>query len=528
MSWCSHSTSCAVRNFSTSSAAFPRNRCGFSAASCHWGGGMGYCGLGHFSSRSLDGMAFSRPRISVGKHPPPRRGYGFGTAGTGFRGAGFGYGVHGVSRPCSITPITINEQLLQPLKLELDPNVQMVKYQEKEQIKTLNSKFASFIDKVRFLEQQNKALETKWSFLQGQKHCKNTIMPMLEAYIGNLKKQLEALGCNKAQLETDLKAAQQILETNKKMYKDECSQRTCTEGEFIALKKDADCFVLNKAELEAKVESLKEEAEFLRTFYKEETRQLRAQISDTSVVMQMDNSRDLNLDGIITDIKAQYKDVARRSRAEAQAWYESKFEGLRVTAGRNADSLRETKNKVAELTRIVQRLNGEVRSTKDQRSKLEAAVADAEQCGEKAVKDVRHKLAELETALQQNKAELAQQLHKCQELMNVKLALDIEIVTYRKLLEGEESRLCAKEGFPANLRNFALPFAAVCHSQGGLAYGPEPGFASAHTSANRKACRSSGAGVCGTAVSCRDGATSSTRSSHAKAVSMTKSARSNM
>lgn len=69
---------------------------------------------------------------------------------------------------------------------------------------------------VQFLEQQNKVLETKWSFLQGQNHS-NTITSMLEAYIRNLKKQLEALGCNRAQLETDLKATQQLLDTNKKM-----------------------------------------------------------------------------------------------------------------------------------------------------------------------------------------------------------------------------------------------------------------------------------------------------------------------
>ena len=111
---------------------------------------MGYRGLGYFSSRTLGGMACSRPRRAVGRCPPPRRGYGFGAAGTGFgyRGAGFGYRVGGVSTPCTITPITINEQLLQPLRPELDPNVHTVKYQEKEQIKTLNNKFASFIDKV--------------------------------------------------------------------------------------------------------------------------------------------------------------------------------------------------------------------------------------------------------------------------------------------------------------------------------------------------------------------------------------------
>lgn len=38
----------------------------------------------------------------------------------------------------------------------------------------------------------------------------------------------------------------------------------------------------------------------------------------------MDNSRNLDMDAIVAEVRAQYEDIASRSRAEAESWYQTK------------------------------------------------------------------------------------------------------------------------------------------------------------------------------------------------------------
>lgn len=43
----------------------------------------------------------------------------------------------------------------------------------------------------------------------------------------------------------------------------------------------------------------------------------------------MDNSRNLNMDHIVAEVKAQYEEIAAKSREEAESWYKSKVDAKR-------------------------------------------------------------------------------------------------------------------------------------------------------------------------------------------------------
>ncbi|KAL2761284.1 keratin, type I cytoskeletal 14 [Daubentonia madagascariensis] len=316
---------------------------------------------------------------------------------------------------------------------------------EKVAMQNLNDRLASYLDKVRALEEANTDLEVKirdWYQRQRPADIKD-YSPYFKT-IEDLRNKILTATVDNANVVLQIDNARLAADDFRTKYETELNLRMSVEADINGLRRVLDELTLARADLEMQIESLKEELAYLRKNHEEEMNALRGQVGG-DVNVEMDAAPGVDLSRILNEMRDQYEKMAEKNRKDAEDWFFTKTEELNREVATNSELVQSGKSEISELRRTVQNLEIELQSQLSMKASLENSLEETKGRYCMQLAQIQDLIGNVEEQLAQLRCEMEQQNQEYKILLDVKTRLEQEIATYRRLLEGEDAHLSSSQ-----------------------------------------------------------------------------------
>uniref|UniRef100_A0A8C5LEC1 Keratin 16 n=1 Tax=Jaculus jaculus TaxID=51337 RepID=A0A8C5LEC1_JACJA len=306
-------------------------------------------------------------------------------------------------------------------------------------MQNLNDRLASYLDKVRALEEANTDLEVKirdWYQRQRPSEIKD-YSPYFRT-IEDLRSKIIAATMDNAQPILQIDNARLAADDFRTKYEHELALRQTVEADINGLRRVLDELTLTRADLEMQIEGLKEELAYLKKNHEEEMLALRGQTGG-DVSVEMNAAPGVDLSRVLNEMRDQYEQMAEKNRRDVEAWFLRKTEELNKEVASNSELIQSGRSEVTELRRVFQGLEIELQSQLSMKASLENSLEETKGRYCAQLQQIQGLICSVEEQLAQLRCEMEQQSHEYQVLLDVKTRLEQEIATYRRLLEGEDA-----------------------------------------------------------------------------------------
>nr|XP_056720756.1 keratin, type I cytoskeletal 14-like [Euleptes europaea] len=315
---------------------------------------------------------------------------------------------------------------------------------EKETMQNLNDRLATYLDKVRALEEANTELEVKireWHKKQGPGPDRD-YSPYFRT-IEDLRSKILAATIGNASFVLQIDNARLAADDFRTKFETEQALRMNVEADINGLRRVLDELTLSRADLEMQIENLKEDLAYMKKNHEEETTILRSQLGG-EITVEMDAAPGVDLTKILSEMREQYEALAEKNRKDAEHWFFTKTEELNREVATNTEQLQSSKTEITELRRTIQGLEIDLQAQLSMKAALEGTLAETEARYGTQLTQIQVLITSVEEQLGELRCDMERQNHEYRILLDVKTRLEQEIATYRRLLEGEEAYISSQ------------------------------------------------------------------------------------